>query len=386
MSKPSVIAACALSAAVAGAAWGAPPAPITSELFPFPGSAPHPPSAISAGFGLADRWLGDEPFSNPAAPPLQRVSLSPALLHSSRQDLRSRNRDYDETPAFFEGAGASVGLKLRERFGIWLYVARPAVRLEDFAFTRGLAPDPNNPQPPAFIGGQGEATETRAGLAISAPFGALRAGVGVEWCERRDFYSFTQQSGAPDDGTQQVEWKGNAVGFQAGTRVERGSGAGSWVVGIGGRYLPPLDLEGEALYELVSGTSTAVIQARRGSGWEAGFSTRYGWGPSFSVLGAIGGSSGRDWEGFGVESGRGFEWRVGVEYQDAELPWTARLGVGQEQQAGVPESRAGTVGIGLGWRLEGTRIELGAMRRGFERSDAPVSYDDRVIATVSADW
>ena len=48
------------------AALAAAPTPLASSRFGFPGSVTNPPSAASAGLALADRWLGDEPFANPA--------------------------------------------------------------------------------------------------------------------------------------------------------------------------------------------------------------------------------------------------------------------------------------------------------------------------------
>ena len=82
----------------------APPEPIDPTLFPFPGAVVGPGSAASAGMALADRWLGDEPLSNPAVRLGREVVLSPALLHMSRQDLRADNRNFDETPVFLDAS------------------------------------------------------------------------------------------------------------------------------------------------------------------------------------------------------------------------------------------------------------------------------------------
>ena len=98
-----------LIAALARPAASDTPSPLASSLFAFPGATGHPASAVSAGLAMADRWLGDDPFENPAAAPGPGVALSGALLHVSRQDLRALNRNFDETPAFFDGAGLAGG-------------------------------------------------------------------------------------------------------------------------------------------------------------------------------------------------------------------------------------------------------------------------------------
>src|SRR3989442_4094010 len=78
-----------------------PPSPITAELFSFSGAVTTPGSAVSAGVALSDRWLGDEPFNNPAVPLVSALVVSPVLQRMSRQDLRGPNRPFDEQGAFF---------------------------------------------------------------------------------------------------------------------------------------------------------------------------------------------------------------------------------------------------------------------------------------------
>src|SRR5262245_53858360 len=85
-----------------------PPPPLSSGLFSFPGSNPSPGTAISAGRGLADRWLGDAPFDQPSLSGPSVIEVSPLLARVSRQDLRAGNREYDETAAFFDFAGARL--------------------------------------------------------------------------------------------------------------------------------------------------------------------------------------------------------------------------------------------------------------------------------------
>src|SRR6185369_16871340 len=86
------------------------PPPLSSPDYHFPGAVASPGSAASAGVGMADAWLGDEPFENPALTAKNRASFSPLLYHMSRQDLRGISRGYSEQSAFFDGAGAWVGV------------------------------------------------------------------------------------------------------------------------------------------------------------------------------------------------------------------------------------------------------------------------------------
>src|SRR5262247_2136760 len=126
-----------------------PPAPLDSTQFAFPGSFDQPASARAAGLALADSWLGDEPFYNPAVAPARRVDLSPVVLWVSRQDLRAANRNYDDSDLSFDLAGAAIGLPY---VPLWIYVHQPVLRFEDYTYTRGTGTDPS--VPPAMISGQ----------------------------------------------------------------------------------------------------------------------------------------------------------------------------------------------------------------------------------------
>src|SRR5262249_41767824 len=59
---------CILSWAIAHPAGAQVPPPISSGMFSLPGAYQQPPSAAAAGMDLANEWLGDSPYSNPAAP------------------------------------------------------------------------------------------------------------------------------------------------------------------------------------------------------------------------------------------------------------------------------------------------------------------------------
>src|SRR5262245_19168238 len=103
---PGAIVSLLLFASIAFA--DTPRPPMTSSVYNFPGAGSSPGSAASAAVGMADRWLGDEPFDNPAVPVAKKVVVSPLLYHVSRQDLRGLNRSYSEQSAFFDAAGGWI--------------------------------------------------------------------------------------------------------------------------------------------------------------------------------------------------------------------------------------------------------------------------------------
>jgi hypothetical protein len=104
---------------------------------------------------------------------------------------------------------------------------------------------------------------------------------------------------------------------------------------------------------------------------------------AFRVLASLGGRTAQAWDGFGVSTGRAVGWSAGFEYQEPEQPWTFRFGLGQEQQVGVPEPRAGVYALGLGWKADELRLDLGVLRRSFERAGKASSYDDRAVGGVT---
>ncbi|HYM80910.1 MAG TPA: hypothetical protein VEY91_05810 [Candidatus Limnocylindria bacterium] len=355
----------------------APPSPIEATLFAFPGQVIAPATARSAGLAMGERWLGDDPYANPAARARSELVVSPALVRVSRQDLRAGNRNYDETPAFIDGAGLSLSAPWRD-VGLWLYGHQSGLRLEDNAFESG-----RDVIPPAVITSQSELRELRLGVAASQPLGPLRAGLGAEWTYRSDLYQSREQSGSPQSGERRVEFSGSGIGGQAGLSFDVGdSTLGGFSVGAAARYLPALALTGEQQIFLLIGDSVATVEVERESGWEAGVTTAVWLSAAFRAFASVGGHTPQDWPEFGVTRGSGFEWKLAAEFHDARDPWTLRFGFGHEQQSGVPEPRAGVFGLGAGWQLEGTTLDVGAVRRTFRRAGEPNAFDDRVIASL----
>jgi len=357
-----------LAVLAAPAAAQLPPPLDIAGRYAFPGVAQGPGSAATAGCALADRWLGDEPFDNPAAAPARGVMAAPVLQRVKRQDLPTQYRNFDQTPAFLDLAGGWLSLPMR-RIGIALYAYHPVLRREDEAFT--TAPD----QVPGSFTSTSSSRELRAGLALSAPWRAARVGVAVEWTRRDDSYDFTERSGDPFAGLRHADFSGSGIGAQAGVRVTAGSRV---TLGAAVRRTPALDLTGNRTVE--SPPTTASVAVTRAAGWEGGVSAAITVTPAFRALVSAGGRSAQSWDGFEVTAGREVGWAVGFVYDESEDPWAVRFGLGQEQQDGVPEPRAGLVGLGLTWKLDALRLEAGVLHRSIARAGKPNSFDDRLVA------
>jgi len=355
----------------------APPPPLGSEVFSFPGSVASPGSAASAGVAQADSWLGDEPFDNPAVGTSRAVSISPLLYHVSRQDLRGLFRSYSEQSAFFDGAGGWVRAGFGS-LGVFLYGYQPVLRLEENAYLTG--PLSASPAP---VENSASAREVRAGGGVSWGTARFRVGVAAEWVNRDDSYATVDKSGSPSAGNFDASFSASAVGGQAGVRIELGpEGVGHLSVGGGVRMVPELEFDGTQTATTVSGTTSGTVTVTRESGIEAGGSVRWVATEQLRVVGGVGGRTGQEWQGFGVTRGSGNRWGIGVDFHDARDPWTLRFGLGQDIESGVREPRNGVIGLGFGWNIEKTELDIAVARHGFQRGDSATSYDDRVILSV----
>ena len=364
-------------------ALAAPPSPLNDVLWAFPGAGAAPGSAMSAAFALSDRWLGAQPFDNPAALPRRGVVASGVLQRLSRQDLRAQNRQFDEQGAFIDFGGGWLSVPVGG-LGLVAYAYQPVLRLESNAFARG---EVGGPVQPAIIASNGTSRELRAGLAVSRSWGAVRGGIAGEFTRRDDVYEISEQSGSPDQGLRHVDFSGSGFGGQAGLRYrEDRAERGSYTLGIGARFVPTLTVQGEQRFTLLSLDSLATVSAERESGIEAGASASYRVTAAFRVLAGVGGRDARDWVGFDVRSGAAYQWSVGGEFHDDRDPWTLRFGVGKEHEDDVPEKNAGILGLGIGWSFDNSRLDIGLLHRNINRDGAPTSYDDRLVATVTASF
>lgn len=368
----------------AARAAAAPPAPLDTDLFSFPGAPLVPASGISTATALADRWLGDEPHDNPAVRSGLRVTASPLVQRLNRQDLASRNRNFIEAGPTFDGAGFSVVSPPVGVFTFSAHVSQPVLRFEEAAYTAGLATPGSVNTPPASVRTFASVRETRAGGGVSARVGPLRIGAGAEWTRRDDVYRRTFQGGSPDDGTTQVAFKGDGIGGQLGVRLEQeDTTARAWTVGAAVRFVPAMTLEGTADSALVSGSSSSPTTVERAGTVAGGISARVALGPTFAALGSVGGRGAQRWEGYDVDEGAAWEWRLGGVFHDPQEPWTLRFGFGMERQSSVPEPRATVMAVGLGWRFSDATLEVGVMRRTLSRDDRANSFDDRAVVSVS---
>jgi hypothetical protein len=361
------------------------PSLIGSPLFSFPGGFLNPVTAVSAGRAVADAWLGESPYGNPAAPVASIAEISGQISHISRQDLRATNHDYDETWGFFSGGGIAGGVRISHRLGVWAFASRPESRQEENAFAAGTAGDPS--VQPAIIESKSEATESRAGAGATAELGSFRVGVAVENSWRSDHYQVTETSGSPSSGTRDLAFDGDALGAQAGVHWQsRSEQRGRLEVGASARWLPELEVTGSEIDILLAGTSITPANAKREAGWEGGTSVAYGVSDAFRVMGGFGGRTAQDWTGFGVTAGASYHWALAGDYHHPEEAWGLHFGGGADHQDDVLDESATVFGLAGDWNLDKVVLTASAMRRGLERASGPTSWDTRFMGGVRASF
>ena len=355
-------------------------APLPSGLFAFPSSNPSPASATSAALGLADRWLGDDPFDNAAAALQTSVAVSPMLLRVNRQDLRAVNSEYVETSAFVDLGGARAGYAPKHgNWGVAAYVSHPVLRREESAFTHG---DVGGPVPPVMISSTTETRELRGGIAIALRRQRFAIGVAPEWTMRSDRLTAEQQNAGPASGQMVWDLSGSSVGFQAAACLALPPHAlGGLRAGASVRYVPEIKFDDQG--SSAGGQPMGLLDTSREAAWEGGVSVEAHLGPTFRVILGGGGRIATAWKGLDVANGRSAQFAIAGEYHDPEVPWVVRFGGGRESNPGTPESAAGVFGLGFGWVDGGLRYDAAVLHRGLDRSGSPTSADDRVIASVT---
>ena len=356
----------------------APPPPLGDPTFgfPVPGDYVTPATAATAGLALSDRWLGKSIYENPAAIVPKGVEVSPLFQRTSRQDLSSQNREFEQTFGYLDLAGFALSWPARQ-WGLVLYGWQPVLRLEEQTYTTG-------PQvAPAEVRQLDSQREMRGGVAISRGFGAMRAGVAGEWVHRDDNYETHTQSGDPLAGDRVVGLSGDGYGASGGLVYEKDPDQvrGIWV-GASARYGAEIPLTGTVDQHLAVGDTTYGFDATRGSEWSGGLSARMTVSPATRVVLGLSGRSGQTWDGFGVETTSGGGWSAGLDWKDDELPWGARFGVGQEWNPGALEKQAGLLSIGFTYVSNGLVMDLGLLHRNLEREGFAHSADNRAVLTV----
>jgi hypothetical protein len=354
------------------------PPPLSNPVygFPVPGDYVTPATAASAGLALSDRWLGASIYENPAAGLAGGVEVTPVFQRTSRQDISSINRDFDQTFGYIDLAGASLSFPMKH-WGLVLYGWQPVLRLEEQTYTAGPL------VAPAEVRQLDAQREIRGGLAVSRAFGALRAGVSGEYVHRDDKYETHLQSGGPLAGDHVTTFSGDGYGVSGGVvyQKEPDQVHGVWV-GASARYGAEIPLTGTVEEHLLVGDTTYSFDATRGSEWSGGVSARMTVAPATRVLLGLSGRSGQTWDGFGVETTSGGGWSAGLDWKDEELPWGARFGVGQEWNPGALEKASGLLSIGFTYVSGSLVTDLSLFHRNLEREGFAHSADDRALLTV----
>ncbi len=357
------------------------PFPIAATGSPFPGSALEPYSARAAGSALAEFWL-EGPEGNPAAALGETgMSVSGLFLSLNRQDLRAAYRQFDEAAGTFEIAG----VRIREAsFAVPLaaYLVHPVRRDETQAYLVG-----DVTAPPAARRAHFSVRETRAGLAAAWPWtvaeGRFAAGVAGEWLRREDHYGLEESSAALSAGTSKLDWDGETWAFQAGARWE-GRGPEKerrLAAGLAWRHTGPLDLSGTRSAQLAGGDTVEDLAVEREPIDQLGASLQAEVHPAITLTVGAGWSGRERYPGIAA-GGTGAIGSLSLHYHDARDPWAAWVGFGEQQQRGVPEPRAGLLGVGFSWSWKQAQVEGGALRRTIDVATGPRSFDYRLLGTL----
>ena len=348
--------------------------------FAFPGDFASPANAASAAVALADRWLGLSGYENPAAVVPKGVEVSPMFQRVNRQDMASQNRGYDQTIGYPAFAGARLSLPIG-RLGVIAYAWQPVVRYEEYSFSAGPLATP------AFVRTLTAVQETRAGLAVSHPIGAVRLGVSGEWVNRDDRYETSEQSGAPTAGDRVVEIKGSGFGGSAGVSWEQDTDRpwGRWF-GAAVHYGSELTLDGTTDEQLALGSSTSAFTLTRAEEWSGGASGKVTIAPATCFVAGLSFRGGQDYGSGAPGTGSGFSWGGGIDWRDPELSWGARFGLGQETLSEAFEPKAGLFSFGFTWISGDLVVDASILHRNMSREDLPHSSDDRAVLSVKVDF
>ncbi len=361
------------------------PPPYDPIRFAFPGSIPSPGDAASAALAGADRWLSSVAGGNPASMPHSTgVTLSPILQRISRQDLSAENREFSQTTFFLDGASGQLAWRAGE-WGLRLEASQPMLRRETSTFSVAIGGAVTQP---ARVQVDAQARESRAALALSRASGAWRFGAAAELSQRSDRYTTIEVSGSPESGERELAFEGSALGGSAGATWSRNAES-RWGIEVGAaaRFVGAIDATFESVSELLSGTSVSTGEADRDATWEAGASARITVDPRGGHAWAcLETRSAERWPGLSLASDRAAAWRIGYDYRDSATPWVVRVGAGQEVQPGTPEPRATAIGVGLGWRADDLRFDLGVTHRSIRRGEAPIQTDTRLVGSVGIDF
>lgn len=357
------------------------PSPLNNPVYGFavPGVPVAAANAASAGVALADRWLGDTPYENPACAfaPGFTLEASPVFQRVNRQDVVSINRSTKQTVGYPDAAGGMLGYGAG-RIGVALYAWQPVLRLEQMSYEFGplLAP--------GQMDQHAQQRELRVGAAVSYPVNdQLRVGVAGEFVRRDDLYETHEQSGSPSSGDRMLTLNGNGLGASVGMRYTKDAGQ-PWASELGAalHWQKSLDLSGTYTENLLAGDSTGTVTASLESALSGGVSARVNVAPSTWVVAGVSSRSSEAWSGFGVWTDAALGVGVGLVWKDAELPYGFRFGVGRESSPGALETKSGLASVGFTYVSKGLVLDLGVLHRNLARDGFPRSADDRILGSV----
>lgn len=376
--RPAVLAMSLMLASVAHAQL---PSPLSNPVFGFavPGVPVAAANAASAGVALADRWLGDSPYENPAYAPPKGFTLeaSPLFQRVNRQDVVSINRSTTQTVGYPDAAGGMLAYGTG-RIGIALYAWQPVLRLEQMNYEFGPLATPGQ------MDQQAMQRELRVGAAVSYPMTEeFSVGVSGEFVRRDDSYETHEQSGSPSAGERRLAFRGNALGAGLGVRYIKDAGQ-PWGRELGAaiHWQQAIDLEGTYEERLTAGDSTGVVRATLESAFSGGVSGRVNVAPSTWVVAGVSSRSSEAWSGFGVWSDAALGVGIGLVWKDAELPYGFRFGLGRESSPGALETKSGLASVGFTYVAKGLVLDLGVLHRNLARDGFPRSADDRILGSV----
>lgn len=384
---PLRAAACLLAAlalATPAAQAQVPPAIQVPDLyaFPFASEFTSPANAASAGLALADRWLGGAGFENPAARVPMGIEVSPLFQRINRQDVASQGRGFEQTQVGYpDFAGARLSFPVAG-FGLTAYAWQPVLRIEDFTFETGPL------SLPATVQQLTTQRELRAGLAVSHALGGVRLGLAGEWVNRDDTYEVHDLTlSAPTSGDRVYELSGSGFGGSAGVSWEKDADRpwGSWF-GAAVRYGSELTLDGTSKEDLLGGSTDSVFTLTRAAEWSGGVSGKVTIAPATRFVAGVSYRQGLDYGGAAPGTGTGLGWSAGIDWKDAEMPWGARFGFGQENLEDAFESKSGLFGFGFTWVSGDLAVDASILHRNMSRGDLPHSADDRVVLSVKVDF
>jgi hypothetical protein len=275
------------------------------------------------------------------------------LLDPRRNDVQTGTFRYsDESPHVTFGEGAVVEGTPTHAWGVYVTQDSYDKAQESFIDTSaGHAPTAYSNEFRSSLG--------RAGLAGAFSLGRLAVGVAFEASRPEERYGSRPPVGADPSVVAvqegQVRLHGLCLGGAAGFHLSVRNGV---AVGASARAAASGDLKDQDGHKV--GTDEAPFAANLG--------VQVGQGTGGNLLVGAAYTGPRD-VALGDSIGRGAEraakrvrLAAGYSYQPTAMPWEFRAGLGWSPFPGRGEARYSSLGLGLGWRMQGSTARLGYAR------------------------